>query len=167
MPTIHVGRLAPKKTSRLDQALRIALDPSIPVRLPIEGRGKLHSPADHRGWKAAPSAPASRREQRGASPLPGGARSWKSKVTAPPRGGVGSNRRRTCGPQETNTIRPGVATSLLGKGEVQTGAEGGRSAKSAHRRTGFGSPSRWASSREAMMGRVRWLVAERKEARAM
>ena len=70
--------------------------------------------------QAAPSAPGSRRGQSSESLDPGDVRPWQPKVTASLRSGVGSNRRRRSSPQETNTIRPGVAASLLGKDEAQT-----------------------------------------------
>lgn len=50
--------------------------------------------------EAALGAPGSWCTQRGTSPLPGDALSRKPKVTASPRGGVESNRRRTCSPRD-------------------------------------------------------------------
>lgn len=66
-------------------------------------------------------------------------------VTAPPRGGVGSNRGRTGGPQETNTIRRGTTTSLLGYGEV------------------WNTPVTLWLACKAMAGSSAWLVVERWE----
>ena len=69
-------------------------------------------------------------------------------VTASPRGGVESNRRRTGGPQETNPIRRGERGELPGRG---------RSLKHTQHA---------ALAWKALLGRTLWLGVERQEGEA-
>lgn len=69
----------------------------------------------------------------------------KRKVTASPRGGVESNRKRTGSPQATNSIRRGVTTSLLIRGEVRNSSD------------------TLEMAGKAMSGHTTWLEAECRE----